>query len=257
MAKETVLITGASSGIGLELARFFAADGSNLVLVARSEKALQDLAAELGPKHAIQVRVLPKDLTDPEAPEQIHEELTKAGVTVDVVVNNAGFGAMGTIKDLPLQKQQEMIQVNVTALTNLTRLFLPGMVERRRGGILNVASTAAFQPGPNQTCYFATKAFVLSYTEGLAEEIKGTGVTASCLCPGATVTNFGAASGMEATAIFKMGAMDAVTVARQGHSGFRAGRVVVITGITNFLGTLLVRMFPRFIVRKVVHLLQI
>jgi short-subunit dehydrogenase len=256
MSKETVLITGASSGIGLELARFFAADGSDLVLVARTEEALRKLATDLGQKHGIQVRVLPKDLTDPKAPAQIYEELTAAGVNVDVVVNNAGFGAMGTIHDLPLKKQQDMIQVNVTALTELTRLFLPGMVLRKRGGILNVASTASFQPGPNQACYFATKAFVLSYTEGLAEELSGTGVVASCLCPGATVTNFGAASGMEETWIFKAGAMDAVSVARQGHAGFRAGRVIVITGFTNFLGTLLVRIFPRFVVRKVVHLLQ-
>lgn len=256
MAKETVLITGASSGIGLELARFFAADGSDLVLVARTEGALRELATELEKKHGVKVRVLPKDLTDPKAPEQIFSELNGAGVTVDVVVNNAGFGAMGTVLGLPMKKQQDMIQLNVTALTELTRLYLPGMVERRRGGILNVASTAAFQPGPNQTCYFATKAFVLSYTEGLAEEIAGTGVVASCLCPGATVTNFGAASGMGETLIFKAGAMDAVTVARQGHAGFRAGRVIVITGFTNFLGTLLVRVAPRFIVRKVVHWMQ-
>ena len=170
MSSETVLITGASSGIGRELARLFAADHSNLVLVARNQEKLDRLARELREVHGVQVRVLTGDLTDPQSPRVIFDALTAEAVTVDVVVNNAGFGAAGPVVDLPLEKQLDMISVNVAALTHLTRVFLPGMIQRRSGGILNVASTAAFQPGPYMAVYYATKAFVLSFTEALAEE---------------------------------------------------------------------------------------
>ena len=171
MSAETALITGASSGIGCELARLFAADKSNLVLVARTQEKLDQLAAELRRDQGVAVHVLAKDLADPQSPQAIFDALAAQGVTVDVLVNNAGFGAAGPVASLPLEKQLHMIQVNVTALTHLTRLFLPGMAERRSGGILNVSSTAGFQPGPYMAVYYATKAYVLSFTEALAEEL--------------------------------------------------------------------------------------
>ena len=170
MKDEIALITGASSGIGLHLARRFAADGSDLVLVARSEAKLNDLAGVLRRQYGIAARVLPKDLSAPEAPQEFFDALQADGVAVDVLVNNAGFGARGAVAELEAERQLAMIQVNVATLTHLTRLFLPSMLERGRGGILNVGSTAGFQPGPNMSVYYATKAYVLSFTEGLAEE---------------------------------------------------------------------------------------
>jgi uncharacterized protein len=256
MSSETALITGASSGIGLEFARLFAADGSNLVLVARNEEKLQQVAAELRRQHGAAVSVLAKDLADTTAPQAVFDELTAQGVTVDVVVNNAGFGSVGAVADLPLQRQLDMIQVNVTALTHLARLFLPGMIERRRGGILNVGSTAGFQPGPNMAVYYATKAYVASFTEALAEELGGTGIQVTCLAPGPTVTGFGADSGMEKALLFRLGAMDAKTVARAGYRSFRRGKVIVIPGLKNKLIAFSVRFSPRFVVRKLVKRLQ-
>jgi uncharacterized protein len=252
---ETALITGASSGIGLELARLFAADKSNLVLVARNQDKLESLAEELR-RDGMKVSVLPMDLADSKAPQAIFDELTGQGITVDVVVNNAGFGAMGTVANLPLDRQLQMIQVNVLALTHLTRLFLPGMIERRRGGILNVGSTAGFQPGPNMAVYYASKAFVLSFTEALAEELVGSGIHVTCLAPGATATGFRAAAHMEDALLFRLGTINAKTVARLGYRGFRRGRVIVIPGLKNKLGAFAVRLAPRVFVRKLVKRLQ-
>ena len=183
MSAETALITGASSGIGCELARLFAADKSDLVLVARRQEKLDQLATELRRDYGVSVRVFAKDLADPQSPQAIFDALAAEGVAVDVLVNNAGFGAAGPVADLPLEKQLDMIQVNVAALTQLTRLFLPGMIQRRSGGILNVGSTAGFQPGPYMAVYYATKAYVLSFTEALGEEVVGTGVRVACLAP--------------------------------------------------------------------------
>ena len=256
MPQQTALITGASSGIGLELAKLFAADKNNLVLVARSQDKLEALAEAVRREHGVDALVLPHDLTDPTAPQAIFERLTSQGVVVDVVVNDAGFGSVGSVADLPLERQLNMVQVNVVALMHLTRLFLPGMVERRRGGVLNVGSTAGFQPGPNMAVYYATKAFVLSFTEALAEELIGTGVSASCLAPGPTETGFGADSGMGESIIFRLGTMDATRVARIGYRGFRRGKVIVIPGWKNRLGTFSVRFAPRALVRKLVKRLQ-
>ena len=170
---ETVLITGASSGIGRELARLFAGEGAGLVLVARSEGRLRELAGELAAGYGVQARVVPADLSQPAGPGQIMEALAQQHIDVDVLVNNAGFGAHGPVAGIGVARQLEMIEVNVAALTRLTALLLPGMLQRRRGAILNVASTAAFTPGPNQAVYCATKAYVLSFTEALAEEVRG------------------------------------------------------------------------------------
>ncbi|MBI2922869.1 MAG: SDR family oxidoreductase [Planctomycetes bacterium] len=253
---ETVLITGASSGIGLELARLFAADGADLVLVARRGERLEALAKELEASHGSRARAISKDLSDPAAPAQIAEALRNRGAAVDVVVNNAGFGALGRFAQIDERRQLDMVQLNVAALTHLTRLFLPAMIERRRGGILNVASTAAFQPGPLMSVYYATKAYVLSLTEGLAEELRGTGVVASCLCPGPTFTEFLVRAEMKQSAAFEAAAMSAKKVAKIGYRGFRRGRVVVVPGAANRMGTLLVRAAPRWLARRVTFFLN-
>lgn len=256
MAQETVLITGASSGIGLELARLFAGDGSALILTARRTDRLETLAGELRARCGVPVEVLTADLGRPEAPGEIFSEVGRRGVQVGVLVNNAGFGARGRFAELALERQMEILRVNVAALTHLARLYLPGMLERRRGGILNVGSTAAFQPGPNMAVYYATKAYVLSLTEALAEEVKGKGVTISCLCPGPTRTGFGAVADMDETPVFRFAAMGAEPVARIGYRGFRRGKVVVIPGRLNRIGAFSTRLLPRILARKAAGRLQ-
>ena len=256
MQSETVLITGASSGIGLELARCFAADKCRLVLVARNTEALQSLADELRRAHGIQTMVLTADLSQPETPARVINELQQAGVTVDVLVNNAGFGAHGAFAGLPLRLQLEMIQVNVAALTALTGLFLPGMIERKRGGVLNVGSVAGFVPGPGMAVYFATKAYVLSFTEALAEELAGTGLTVTGLCPGPTATNFGHVARGEKERQFKSPKMSAQAVALCGHRAFRSGRVLAIPGLQNHFLIFLTRITPRRFQRRIVKSLN-
>lgn len=254
--KETALITGASSGIGLELAQLFAADGANLILVARSEDKLRLLADELKTQYEITIHVIPKDLADPNAPQEIYDELQAGNIAVDVLVNNAGVGALGPVAELDTRRQVNMVQVNVTALTHLTRLFLPEMIQRNRGGILNVGSTAGFQPGPNMTVYYASKAYVISFTEGLAEELTESDLHVTCLAPGATVTSFGDDSGMGRSRLFKMGAMSAQSVARAGYDGLRQGKVLVIPGFSNQASVFLTRFTPRSLTRKIVKSLQ-
>src|SRR5215207_6130989 len=181
--KMTALVTGASGGIGEELARLFAADGHDLVLLARSRDKLARLSEELAGKHGVGARVVAADLARPEAPREIFEELKGAGVTVDALVNNAGFGSYGLFAETDAKSELDLLQVNVVALTHLSKLFLPGMIARRRGYLMQVASTAAFQPGPLMAVYYASKAYVLSFSEALANECAGTGVVVSALCP--------------------------------------------------------------------------
>jgi short-subunit dehydrogenase len=249
---ETVLITGASSGIGLELAKCFAADGCRLILVARNQNALEKLAGELRRENKIEVIVLPADLSLPETPDRIFRELSAQKITVDVLVNNAGFGLMGAFVKLPLARQLEIIQVNITALAALTGLFLPGMMERRRGGILNVGSVAGFVPGPNMAVYYATKAFVLSFTEALASELSGTGLTISVLCPGPTESNFGQVARGDRSRKVKTYKMTSRAVAEIGHHQFRRGRRIIVTGLQNKIAAQLPRVFPRAAVRRIV-----
>jgi hypothetical protein len=243
--RETVLITGASSGIGAELARLFARDGSDLVLVARSEGVLAALADTLTRQHGIRALVLPADLSNPAAPREIFERLQADGVQVDVLVNNAGIGARGPFAELDLDRQMQVVSVNVAAPTALARLFLPPMLQRGRGGILNVASTAAFQGGPWMAVYYASKAYLLHLSEALRLEVAGRGVVISCLAPGPTSTGFVAAAGMEGIRLFRFGAMSAAEVAAAGHRGFRRGKTLVIPGITNRLIPLAGRLTPR------------
>src|SRR5258708_27058245 len=186
--RETVLIPGASSGIGLDLARVFADKKFDLLLTARTETKLRELARELEKQHKIEAHVIVADLALPDGSHRIFSEIVRLGLPIDNLVHNAGFGAYGEFKDIRLQQELDMIQVNITALPHLTNLALPQMIKRERGRIMNVASTAAFQPGPLMTVYYATKAYVLSFSEALANEVMPYGVTVTCLCPGATST---------------------------------------------------------------------
>jgi uncharacterized protein len=256
MANPTALVTGASSGIGRELARLFAADGHDLVVVARRTDALDEVVREVTRAHAVKARALAADLAQAGSARQIYDELSRTGTTIDVVVNNAGFGTHGAVAELPLDRQLAMIQVNVTSLTELTRLFLPGMLERNRGGVLNVGSTAAFQPGPFMAVYYATKAYVLSFTEALAEEVADTDLRVSCLAPGPTATGFGEEAGMTKTRLFRLGTMSASDVARIGYDGWKRRKVIVVPGITNRAGVALVRLSPRWMVRKLLKRLN-
>jgi len=245
------LITGASSGIGLELAKCFAADGCRLILVARNTAALEKLADELRRTNKIEAIVLTADLSLSETPKRIFEELSAQKIAVDVLVNNAGFGAIGVFEQWPSERLVEMIRVNVAALMELTRLFLPGMVERRRGGILNVGSVAGFLAGPGMTVYYATKAFVLSFSEALAEEVRGTGVKVSVLCPGPTPTNFGAVAGSKNVKLIRVPGTVASKVAYDGHKAFRNGKTVCISGTQSKILVFLIRLLPRAAVRRI------
>src|SRR5215218_3749490 len=255
--RQTALITGASGGIGLELARLFAAGGYDLVLVARSTAKLEELAGELR-QHGGTVRVLAKDLASPESPEEVFRELEAAGVVVDVLVNNAGFATYGPFVEIDLGRELEELQLNVVTLTHLTKKLLPGMLARRRGGVLNLASTAGFQPGPLMAVYYATKAYVISFSEALAEELSGTGVAVSVLCPGPTATGFQRRAGMEASKLFSgmLQVADAAAVARAGYEGFRAGRRIVIPGLVNKVGVQSIRVSPRALITKMVKRMQ-
>jgi short-subunit dehydrogenase len=251
-APETVLVTGASSGIGRELARGFAREGCSCVLLARSEDTLRTLADTLRSHYDVDAHVLVVDLSTPDATDKVEARLDDAGLTVDVLVNNAGFGARGRFAELDAQRQANMVQVNVAALTALTRRLLPGMLERGRGGVLNVASTAAFQPGPYMSVYYATKAYVLSFSEGLAEEVAGRGVTVTCLAPGPTRTAFVEAADMDDAALFEWAEpMTPAAVAQAGLDGFRAGETLVVPGWPNKIGAALTRITPRPVARKV------
>lgn len=256
--RQTALITGASGGIGLELARLFAAGGYDLVLVARSADKLEEVAGELRSRHGVTARVLAKDLADPGSPEEVFRELEAAGVAVDVLVNNAGFATFGPFAEIDLGKELEEVQLNVVTLTHLTKKFLPGMLARRRGGILNLASTAGFQPGPLMTVYYATKAYVISFSEALAEELGGTGLTVSVLCPGPTKTGFQQRAGMENSKLFSglLQVADAPSVARAGYEGFRAGKRVIIPGLINKVGVQSIRFTPRALATKVIKKMQ-
>lgn len=249
--RPLALVTGSSAGIGVALARRFAARDHDLVLVARREDRLVALAEELRAAHHADVTVHARDLAAPGAAADLVADLHAAGRHPDVVVNNAGFGAHGRVAELDARRQRDMVQLNVLALAELTRLLLPAMLKRRRGGVLNVASTAAFQPAPYMCTYFATKAFVLHYSEGLAIELRGTGVRCCCLCPGPTATEFGAAAGMEDSSIFTGPMMSADRCADLAMRGWDRRRPVIVTGQMNRIGAWLSPRLPRRLVLAV------
>jgi short-subunit dehydrogenase len=253
--RETALITGASTGIGLDLARLMARD-FDLVLTARNQSRLEQIARELQEQHGNLVHVIPADLTRPEAPAKIFAGIGWRGLRVDALVNNAGFGIYGEFAEIDVQTEMEMIQLNVTALTHLTKLALPGMLERKRGRILNVGSTAGFQPGPLMAVYYATKAYVISFSEAIANELSGTGVTVTCLCPGATNTEFAKRADMEKSRLFKMGAMRSDEVARAGYEAMLRGKTLVIPGVRNWLLAESVRLAPRKMVTAIARTVQ-
>lgn len=243
---------GASAGLGLEFAKLFAKDKHELILVARRRDRLESLAQELRSKQSIRAEVIEADLSTPGGVAKVKEEVARLGLEVDFLVNNAGFGSNGAFAELPAARELEMIALNVTALVELTQLFLPGMIARGRGRILNIGSTAGFQPGPYMATYYATKAFVNSFTEALAHELRGTGVTATVSCPGPTQTEFFAVAGATQSPLKKMGASRADVVALGAYRAMHAGKPMVIHGFKNKLVNQSLRISPRFAIRALV-----
>jgi short-subunit dehydrogenase len=251
-APKTALITGASSGIGLELCHLFARDGYRVVLVARNRAALLALGDDLQSRYNIDVRISPKDLAHPHSPVELYQELQEAGVVLDVLVNNAGFGGLGPFLRTDWNVEAEMMQVNMVALVHLSKLFLP-QISAREGKIMNVASVAAFVPGPGQSIYYATKAFVLSFSEALAEELRGTRTTVTCLCPGPVETGFQQRAGTSAESASQSPlAVDVREVARAGYEGMKQGKRVVIPGWKNRAVVHGLRLSPRSTATKMV-----
>lgn len=256
MAKSTVLITGASGGIGLEFAKVFAREGCDLILIVRTEDKLNDLARELQAKYGTKSRVMAQDLAAPSAPDAIFKTLQADGVQVDILVNNAGFATYGHFVDIDLTTELQEMQLNIITLTHLTKLFLKPMIERHNGKILNLASTAAFQPGPLMAVYYATKAYVLSFSEAIAREVEGTGVTVTALCPGPTESGFQKRADMGESKLVQSGLMSVSTVVEQGYQGLMQGKTVVIPGLTNRLGILIPRFLPRSMVTNIIMNMQ-
>ena len=241
----TALITGASGGIGLELAKLFAKDGYDLILVARNEEKLLQVAVELGSSHNIRASVCAVDLSKADGPSKLYAMTQDLKLNVDVLVNNAGFGQFGHYEELDAQGELEQIQLNVMSLTQLTKLFLKPMIARQQGRILNVASTAGFQPGPLMSVYYATKAYVISYSMALANELRPKGIFVTCLCPGPTLTNFQSRASMKESMLLRFSRMQAEQVAEVGYKAILKGKPLVIVGVFNWLLTQSTRFFPR------------
>ena len=244
--KKVALITGASAGLGVEFARQLSKRGHRLVLAARRKDRLDALAKELGNARAVAI-----DLSKANAAAKLMADLEAAGEQVEILVNNAGFGLIGRFAELDSKRERQMIDLNVGALTDLCRAVAPGMIKRKSGAILNVASTAAFQPGPKMAVYFATKAFVLSFTEALHEELKPHGVKVTCLCPGPTRTEFGEVAGFGGNGAFDKVAMEAGEVVEAGLKGMDRNRAVIVPGLVNKIGAISTRFAPRSVVRKI------
>jgi short-subunit dehydrogenase len=248
---STVLITGASGGIGYELAKLFARDRHNLILVARSADKLAQVATELQ-AHGVTVKTIALDLAQSPSPKFLFDQLQREGIIVDILINNAGFGAFGDFAQMSEEEILGQISLNITALTELTRLFLPPMIARHSGRIMNVASTAGFQPGPLMAVYYATKAYVISFSEAIANEVRASGVTVTCFCPGATHTGFAQRAGNDKSRLFKqMGAMSAEKVALDGYRAVMEGRTLAISGAQNWLVAQSTRFAPRKLVTAI------
>ena len=255
--KKTALITGASGGIGYEFAKLFARNGYNLVLVARSKQKLIQVADNLKEQFGISIKIIAKDLAIPTSPEEIFTEVQQESINIQVLVNNAGFATYGFFSETNLDAELQMMQVNVVSLTHLTKLFLNNMLKQGEGKILNVASTAAFQPGPLMAVYYATKAYVLSFSEAIANELSGSGVTVTALCPGPTESGFQKRANMEQSKLVSgKKIMDAETVAIIGYHGLMKNERVVIPGLKNQLLALSIRFTPRNMVTQIVRSMQ-
>lgn len=239
------LITGATSGIGYQLSRVLAEKGYNMVLVARNLQRLIQVAEELNHEFGVKVEIIPQDLAEVQAPAQIFNKLQERSIQIDVLVNNAGFNEYGAFYSTNQKHEEQMVQVNISSLTFLTKLLLPGMIDRHYGKILNLGSIGSYAPGPLNAVYCATKAYVLSFSEALAEELQGTGVDVTVLCPGATATEFAKRARMENTNIFKGKVMDARFVAETGFNGLMQGKTNVIPGLLNRMLVFLLRFTPR------------
>jgi len=244
--KPIALVTGASAGLGVEFAHQLSKRGHALVLVARRKDRLDDLARELGNARAVAI-----DLSKADAAQELMNNIAAAGEQVDLLVNNAGFGLIGSFAELDAARERQMIDLNVGTLVDLCRIVAPQMIARKSGAILNVASTAAFQPGPRMAVYFATKAFVLSFTEALHEELKPHGIRVSCLCPGPTHTEFGEVAGFGGNGLFDRVAMSARAVVETGLKGLDRNHAVVVPGWMNKVTAASTRFAPRLIVRKI------
>lgn len=254
---QTALVTGASAGIGIDLAECFAKDGYNLILAARTEAALKEVADRLAKTHKVTATPIAADLGAIGGGTKLADEIKKRGLTVDVVVNNAGYGDAEPFHTSDINKQLGMIDLNDRALVELSHIYWPSMLKNKRGGVLNVASTAAFQPGPFMAIYYASKAFVLSFSEALWEEARGTGVKVSCLCPGATVSKFRERAGTGKVRLSQsMNAMPSMTVARMGYNAWQNNKRVMITGFRNRMLARLIPFMPRTTVLGIVRNLQ-
>lgn len=253
----TALITGGSAGIGCELARQFAAHGHDLVLLARRQERLEAVAGKIEGKYGVKVVTFAGDLTDPDCPQRLFDSLNADGINIDFLVNNAGFGLRGEFSETNLERELDMIQVNVTSLVHLTKLFMQPMLHRKAGRIMNVASIAAFQPGPLMSIYYSTKAFVLSFSQAIDEELRHTGVTVTCLCPGPVATEFAETAGLNETPLFTLASVpDAETVARYGYLAMMQGKRIAIPGAANKLIVQAERLLPRAFVTRAARKLQ-
>jgi short-subunit dehydrogenase len=252
---KTALITGSSNGIGLELARIHAEKGDNLIIVARSKNKLDELKKELEEKHKVQVYVIGKDLSFQNSAREVYDELKQHNISVDYLINNAGFGDFGFYSESDWNKQEKMINLNITALAHFTRLFLPDMIERGSGRIMNVASLASFTSGPTMSVYFATKAFVLSFSEAVNNEVKDKGITVTALCPGSTESGFHAAL-TEDKLPKERNLVSARVVAEYGYKAMMKGKTVAIPGFKNTIMATSVRLLPRALAVKAVRKIQ-
>ena len=255
--RPTALVTGGSGGIGFELAKVLGRNGFDLVLVARKRDTLEAAAGQLEGKFDVRAHVFAADLRRTEAPEAIFDFLQNENIPIEMLINNAGFGVGGEFADTKLQRELEMIQVNIAALTHLTKLFLPPMIKRKSGRVLNVASTAAFQPGPLMAVYYATKAYVLSFSEALAEELRNTDVTVTALCPGPTHTDFANTAEMSRSRLFNtFGIADAADVAKYGFDAMMHGKRLAIPGLRNKILAQANRIAPRALTARITRMAQ-
>ncbi len=258
MSRKTALITGASGGIGYELAKIFAQHGHDLILVARNADKLKSVSEELHAAHKSVVHIVPMNLALATAPDELFQHLERNNLRADFLVNNAGFGVHGAFSKIDVQDQLDLIQVNITSLTHLTRLILPGMLQRKFGGVMNIASTAAFQPGPLMATYYASKSYVLFLSEALASETRGTGVWVTAFCPGPTATGFQERAKIEKTKLMSKTGMTMTvgSVAKAGYSGFMKKKTVIVPGVANRVFAQSVRFSPRKLTREIVKFLH-